>query len=203
MKTSSGVPTPERFYQLLLFAYPQEFRAEYGREMAVLFRDLSREGDVGSVRFWIAIIGDVARSAPALRAAAWRDRGKKTRTVEVLMKFVAMIAVLLGAFATANAVSEAIAGMRGTMTVTYVLTVTLGVLAGALLLTAGVVLLRRTPSARRVATAAAVGSIALIVVVRMLHPWMSIFSQLVVVALSITLLIAVHWPRRSTVSSAV
>lgn len=194
----SGCPrTAERLYQLLLRAYPREFRAAYGREMALLFRDLCAEGEVRSLRFWAGIIGDVARSAPALHADAWRARGmKQTRTIEVFMKFAALVTVLLGVFATLNAVVEGAAGLRGTMAGTHVLSVALGVLAGALLLTAGVMLLRNAPSARRAATTATLACIGLMLVARLLHPWMSIFSQLVGIALPVTLLIVLHWPRR-------
>ena len=36
----------EPIYRLLLRAYPPDFRAEYGREMVLLFRDQCRESDV-------------------------------------------------------------------------------------------------------------------------------------------------------------
>jgi hypothetical protein len=191
----------ERIYQLLLQAYPPEFRAEYGREMALLFRDLCGEGEVRSLRFWAGIISDVARSAPALRAEAWRARGmRRTHTIEVLMKVAALLTVLLGLFVTLNAAGEGLAG-RGSMAETHVLAVALGALAGALLLTAGVTLLRSAPSARRAATAAALASLVFILVARLLHPWMSIFSQLVGIAMPVTLLIVLHWRRRSASSA--
>ena len=63
----------ERIYRLLLRAYPPDFRAEYEREMVLLFRDQCQESDVRTLGFWAAVICDVARSAPALRAAAWRE----------------------------------------------------------------------------------------------------------------------------------
>src|SRR6266571_1558077 len=62
----------ERIYRLLLRAYPPDFRAENGREMVLLFRDQCRESDARTLGFWAAVICDVARSAPALRAEAWR-----------------------------------------------------------------------------------------------------------------------------------
>src|SRR5437867_8229644 len=85
----------ERIYRLLLRAYPPDFRSEYGREMVLLFRDQCRESDVRTVGFWARVLCDVARSAPALRAEAWRARmSDSTRTVEVLMKLAAMPTVL-------------------------------------------------------------------------------------------------------------
>lgn len=194
----------ERLYQLLLRAYPREFRAAYGCEMMLLFRDLCRDGEVRSLRFWAGIISDVARSAPALHADAWRARAmRKTRTMEVLMKFAALVTVLGGLLATLNAVVEALAALRGTMAGTHVLSVALGVLAGALLLTAGVTLLRKAESARRGATIATFACIVLMLVARLLHPWMSIVSQLVGFSLPITLLMVLHWPRRPSPTGAI
>src|SRR5207247_831820 len=86
----------ERIYRRLLRAYPPDFRAEYGREMVLLFRDQCQESDVRTVGFWAAVICDVARSAPALRAEAWREN---LRTLEVTMKLSAIVMVLMGVFA--------------------------------------------------------------------------------------------------------
>ncbi|HEY6090410.1 MAG TPA: hypothetical protein VIV83_00315, partial [Gemmatimonadales bacterium] len=80
----------ERIYRLLLRAYPPAFRADYEREMMLVFRDQCRDDDVRSVGFWMRVLLDILRSAPALRAEA-------TRTVEVIMKIAAVVAVLLGA----------------------------------------------------------------------------------------------------------
>ena len=81
----------ERIYRLLLRAYPPAFRAEFGREMVLVFRDQCRDGDVRTLGFWVRVFWDVVRSAPALRAEA-------TRTVEVIMKLAAILTVLLGVF---------------------------------------------------------------------------------------------------------
>jgi hypothetical protein len=195
----------ERIYRLLVRAYPPDFRARYGQEMAQLFRDQCREAEVRTLGFWAAVIWDVARSAPALRAEAWRARGSEsTRTLEVIMKLAAMLTVLLGVYGTLSAVAEGVVGgLRGTMSGKYVLAVALGVLAGALLLTTGIALRRGAPSGRKTASVAALASLLLIVVARLLHPWMSIFSQLVGLGLPVALLIALHWPRRPSASRAV
>src|SRR5207244_9049559 len=104
----------ERIYRLLLRAYPPDFRAEYGREMVLLFRDQCRESDVRTVRFWAMVLSDVARSAPALRAAAWRAWvNESTQTMEVIMKLAAMLTVLLGVFGIVGAVVEWVAGSKG------------------------------------------------------------------------------------------
>lgn len=116
------------------------------------------------------------------------------------MKLAAMLTVLLGVYGALNAVGEGVAGLRGTMSGTYVLAIALGVLAGALLLTAGVALRSTAPAGRKTASAAALASLAIIVVARQLHPWMSIFSQLVGIGMPISLLIALYWPRRPSAS---
>src|SRR5206468_4545865 len=106
----------ERIYCFLLRAYPPAFRAEYGREMVLLFRDLCQESDVHSVGFWARVLGDVARSAPALRLDAWLTRwSENTRTMEVIMKLAAMLTVLLGVIGVLNAGVEWGAGAAQTI----------------------------------------------------------------------------------------
>ncbi|HWC75573.1 MAG TPA: hypothetical protein VG454_16725 [Gemmatimonadales bacterium] len=182
----------ERIYRLLLCAYPPEFRAKYGREMLLVFRDQCREGDVRSVRFWARVFWDVARSAPALRAEA-------TRTVEVHMKFAAVVTVLLGALGILGAVGEWIAGSRQPMGATYVLAVVLGVSAFGLLLGAGLAILLQRRQAARLAL---VASLVMISGARLLFPWMGIFAQLVGFGLPVALLIALYWPGKPARASA-
>ena len=186
----------ERIYRLLLRAYPPDFRAEYGREMVLLFRDQCRESDVRSLGFWAAVICDVARSAPALRAEAWREN---TRTIEVIMKLASILTVVLGVFGIVNAVVEWAAGSKGAIDGRYVLAVVLGVFASVLLLGAGVAILLRSRQAARLALSA---SLAMIVAARLLFPWMSIFSQLIGFGLPVALLIALYWPRRASPAGA-
>ncbi len=181
----------ERIYRLLLRAYPPAFRAEYGREMVLVFRDQCRDGDVRTLGFWTAVIYDVARSAPALRMEAWRQN---IQTMEVIMKVAAILTVLLGVLGIANAVVEWVAGSKGAIDGTYVLAVVLGVLASALLLGAGVAILLRRQQAARLALFA---SLVSVVAARLLFPWMSIFSQLVGFGLPVALLITLYWPRRA------
>jgi hypothetical protein len=196
--------TAEGIYRLLLRAYPPDFRAEYGREMVLLFRDQCRESDVRTVGFWARVLYDVARSAPALRAAAWRAREtENTRTVEVIMKLAAMLTVLLGGvFGILSAVVEWVAAAKQTISGTHELSMVLGVLASALLLAAGAAILSRTPRGREAARLALLASFALIVAARVLHPWMSIFFQLVGIGLPVAFLIALYWPRKSSTLGA-
>jgi hypothetical protein len=189
----------ERAYRLLLRAYPPPFRAAYGHEMMVVFRDQRRERAATGARFWAETVWDVARSAPALRAEAWRARwSESSRTLEGSMKIIAMLTVVLGAFGALNALAEGITGTGSgaTLASSHLLAIVLGGLAGAALLTAGVALLRRTPSSRQTASLAALAALVVGLITRLVHPWMSIFSQLVAVALPIVLLAALYWPRR-------
>ncbi len=67
-----------RLYSVLLYAYPSEFRREYGRPMQQLLRDRWRElgqsaGGLKVLRFAAATMGDWFRSAVRERIAAiWR-----------------------------------------------------------------------------------------------------------------------------------
>ena len=110
------------------------------------------------------------------------------------MKIAAMLTVLLGVFVALGAVVDGVAGQRQGFGGTHLLSVVLGVLAGSSLLVAGGALLRSTTSSRRTATIASLATLVLIVLVRLVFPWMSIFSQLVGYGLPIALLIALHWP---------
>ena len=87
----------ERVYRLLLRAYPAGFRAEYGREMVLVFRDRRRDESARGIRFWSEMIWDVARSAPALRLDAFRIRWEEDiQTGEEKMRTMAILAVLIG-----------------------------------------------------------------------------------------------------------
>jgi hypothetical protein len=194
----------ERIYRLLLRAYPPDFRAEYGREMVLLFRDQCQESDVRTVGFWAAVIWDIARSAPALRAEALSTLGRvSTRTRGVIMKLAAMLTVLVGVLGILNAGVEVGAAFSGAIGGTHALSLVLGVFASALLLAAGAAFLRPTQRSRQAARLALLASIVLIVAARLLHPWMSLLSQLVGIGLPMAFLIALSWPRRATTSGAV
>ena len=179
----------EQIYRVLLWAYPAEFRAEYGREMVLLFRDQCREGDARTLGFWAAVIGDVARSAPALRAEAWRAN---LRTFEVIMKLTAILIVLVGVFGILNVVIEWQAG--GTGTTRHALALMLSIAASALLLVAGAAIMRSTGD-RQAGRVPVLASLVMIVAARLLHPWMSVLAQLVGIGMPVAFLIALSWPR--------
>ncbi len=183
----------EGIYRLLLRLYPPEFRAEYEREMMLVFRDQCRAGDVRSVGFWARVFWDVVCSAPALRTEA-------TRTVEVRMKIAAVVTALLGAFGILGSVREWIAGSRQPMSTSYVLAVMLGVAAFALVLGAGVAILR---DRRHAARPTLVVSLVFAIAARLLFPWMGVLAQVTGIALPVGLLITLYWPRKpSTLGAA-
>src|SRR2546426_2147837 len=202
--TCMSPATAERIYRRLLRAYPPDFRAEYGRESVLLFRDQCQESDVRTVGFWAAVICDVARSAPALRAAAWRARvSETTRTIGGIMKLAAMLTVLVGVFGILNAMVEWGAALTGTIGGMHTLALVLSVCASALILAAGAAILRPTGRSRRVARLALLASLVMIVAARLLHPWMSVFSQPLGIGFPAVFLIALYWPRRASPSGAV
>lgn len=180
----------ERVYRLLLHAYPPEFRAAYGREMVLVFRDQCRDGDTRTLGFWMRVFWDILRSAPALRAEA-------TRTVEVTMKLAALLTIALGGFVIFGATTEWMAASQHTGR--YVPSIVLAVVATGLLLGAAVAILLGKRPAARVAVAV---SLACFVAARLLFPWMGIFVQLVGLGLPVVLLIALYWPRRASPTAA-
>lgn len=61
--------TPQRLFQLILLAYPREFRHDYGAQMTQLFRDCYRvekvnRGVLGVGRLWFRTLLDLGRAAP-------------------------------------------------------------------------------------------------------------------------------------------
>jgi hypothetical protein len=60
----------QKLFQVGLFAYPREFRREYGPHMSQLFRDCHRDeqrkhGALGVASLWVRTAFDIARTAPA------------------------------------------------------------------------------------------------------------------------------------------
>jgi hypothetical protein len=205
-----------RAYRLLLRAYPADFRAAYGREMALAFRDQLRDqvrdrrraGGADALGFWAATLWDVARSAPALRLdaarARWRARrhgppagGPHLRRDGGAMRArraVAALAVLGGLFQLANTGAEAWAGYAGPAG-GWRSAMALAFLMGALLLAAGAALLRRGPGAARLARGAALACLALVAGLQVVLPFMSIFARLLGVGLPVALLLVTRRPR--------
>jgi hypothetical protein len=144
------------------------------------------------VGFWLAIVADVARTAPALRAEALRAwLNSSARIEEGWMKTMGILAVLIGLLQTANAITELTAGGAAGAPG---LVVGLAIIVSLLLVVAGVALLRGTSSAATLAQIAAVCWLVLVVVVRVVYPWMSIVSTILAVVFPIALLVYV-WRR--------
>jgi hypothetical protein len=109
------------------------------------------------------------------------------------MKPMGFLAVAIGLLQGVNAVIELThgdaAGLPG-------LVVGLAIVVGLLLVAAGVALWRGTPRSPTLATLAAMSWLVLVVIVRVVHPWMSIFATLLAVVFPIALLVYV-WTARS------
>jgi hypothetical protein len=192
-----SAPWAERAYAVLLRAYPAEFRATYGREMALVFREMMRDRGGAGLSLWVEIVGDVACTAPARHVAALRASWNSDHHVEEgRMKPMGIFAVLIGLLQIVNASLELVAG--GSALAAFPVAVVLLAIAVALLLVAaGVALVRRTQHAGALATTAAVAWLILAVITRAVHPWMSIFSLLLAIVFPLVLL-AFIWTRRGS-----
>jgi hypothetical protein len=163
--------------------------------MTLIFRDEYRSRNTAAVYFWLTLLCDVARSATPIWVEVLFARAKGyTRIVEGIMKLAWVLAVLLGVYGVVSAVTEAVAGMRGTPSGAYILAVSLGVIAAALLLTAGASLLRSPVSGRHTATITLLASLVIVLIARLLHPWMGMFALIVGIGSPILLLAALRWP---------
>ena len=187
----------ERAFDVMLYAYPREFRARHAREMRQLFHDRRRFGEEGGARFWTEMLMDVARSAPALRWEAHRIVDRPHHYFrEGTMRSMAILTVLVGVIQIANAMAEALAGRSQLGDGYSLMGVALGVLAAVLLVAAGVALLRRGSGAATWARIAAVACVAVVVLIRVVQPWMSGFSTLLGIGFPIALLLFLFVTKR-------
>ena len=188
----------ERVYGLLLRAYPAEFRGAYGREMLLVFRAMVRDRGAAAPGLWMETIADVARTAPSLRVEALRaHRTTTSRTEDGSMRTMGVLALLVGLLQAVNAVIELTAGGTAGWPA---LVVAMAIVLSVLLLAAGVALLADASSAPILAQIAAVSWLTLVVVVRTVHPWMSILSTLLAVVFPLVLLVYVWTRRKLTVA---
>jgi hypothetical protein len=189
---SGHASAAERIYGLVLRAYPAAFRTAYGREMLMLFRDRRREvADAdGGVRFWVEMLWDVARSAPALRLEALRARRDTDIPTEGgTMKTMAILAVLIGAFEAVNSLAEGWAGGVVNHDAYSLTGGTLGAAAGLALLAAGVAMLLRSRRAAALARGVAVACVAVFAIVAVAAPRLSLLATILGVAFPIALLL--------------
>jgi hypothetical protein len=185
----------ERWYALLLRAYPHEFRAKYGREMMLVFRQCRRHGERGATGFWAAMLWDVARSAPALRLDAVRTRWSTDLHIrEGAMKTMGIVAMLVGAVEMLNSLIEGVAGglHRDGL---QLLSVVLCMLGGVVLVVAGVAMLRRGALATTQALGAAAACLAAFAIIALAAPVMSGLAMLLGIGFPIVLLAFLFWRR--------
>jgi hypothetical protein len=87
--------TSKQLFQLLLFAYPREFRLAYGPEMTQVFcdcyRDSNSRGLITSLEFWLRVILDVIQTAPLER---WDTLGKGETMKNVKRDALGLLACL-------------------------------------------------------------------------------------------------------------
>jgi hypothetical protein len=182
---------PEWIFEFLLRAYPRDFRAAYGREMRMIFRDQRRAGHRG-VRFWAECGWDVARSAPTLRVEswlAWWQMNDEALEGIAMRKTMAILSILIGVFEIVNSLVEGRAASAAGLDASALLSVTLGIVAGILLLAAGIAQAVRSARAPALAVAAAVTCIGVFVLIGVVMSRMSIFSTLLGIAFPIALLL--------------
>lgn len=181
----------ERAFGLLLRAYPMEFRAAYGEEMRLIFRDQRRAG-MGGARFWTECALDVARSAPALRIESWHSRRythiQLTERIP-MRKTMAILAILIGAVEATNALVEGRAASAAGLDGSSIVAVTLAVVAGVLLLASGIAQSVRSTKAPMLSLSAAITCLAVFTLVGIVLPRMSIFSTILGIGFPIVLLL--------------
>jgi hypothetical protein len=190
------VSSAERVYRLMLRAYPVGFRAEYGAQMALFFRDRRREVGARRVSFWAAMVWDIARSAPALRLEAARARW--TTNIQIKggnMKTMAILAILVGAIEVVNSMVEGWFGGIVNHAGSSLVGAAVGVAAGALLVAAAIALLRRSPGAAVLATGAAIACLAVFVLVALVRPMFSIFADILGIGFPIAMLLFLRGAR--------
>ena len=192
----------ERMYRFMLRAYPRGFRSEYGHEMEQVFRDQRREAGKNGVRLWAETVWDVVQSAPSLRMEATRAGwNEDIHAKEGTMKTMASLAMLIGAVLVASALAEGWAGGVVNHDGVSLMAGILGVLAGALLLTAGVAWLRGSRRAAVRAQGAAVTCLGMFVLITLAAPRMSVFTSLLGVGFPVALLFYLRWGRGQSPSA--
>lgn len=87
----------ERVYRALLCLYPGEFRARYGRQMCLTFRDACRsayqqDGPGGLLALWLHTLPDLLKSALEERAR----RGEFSMSKERLISLTGPLTILVG-----------------------------------------------------------------------------------------------------------
>ena len=157
-----GFPIVRAAYRVLLVFYPSDLRQQFGDEMAQVFAEQiqaewSRRRVMGTARVGLTAIWEVISIALPLRL--------KRRLAMRGQTLVATVATVVGALETAGGVQELVyQGVLNSRTYPLVAG-TMGTVAGALLLVAGVTFLFRSVLAAELASAAAYVSVPAFVVI--------------------------------------
>ena len=185
----------ERCYRALLRAYPSAFRLEYEREMLLTFRQCRRDASARPARFWFELLWDVARSAPALRLEAMRTRcSRDFHLKEGTMKAMAILATLVGVLEVVNSLIEGTGGWPN-RDAAWMLSVACGIIGGAVLITAGIALLRRGTRATPHALGMAAMCLAAFAIIEFVFPVLSVFAMLLGIGFPIILMAFLFWRR--------
>lgn len=186
----------DRAYRLLLRAYPMGFRAQYEREMTLVFRDRRREMPEG-MTFWSEIVWDVVRSAPTLHVEASRSRWRRSIHLEegkMLTMTMAFLAILVGSIESVGSLQEAWFGGIQNRDGWSLVGGTMGAVAGGLIVAAGIALIRRAQVAVALARGAAVTCLTVFALLALFEPRMSIFATMLGIGFPIVLLLFL-WTR--------
>jgi hypothetical protein len=198
----TGMNTGDRIYRALLHAYPSSFRATFGGEMAIAFRDRRREMRAAPFRFWLIMLLDVARSAPAQRLEASTGRAAAhIQFKEGTMKTMAIVAVIVGLLEAASASIEAWIGGVVNHSRFSLAGGTMGMVAGLFLAVAAIAVLRRRPGSDVMLARAATACLAAFGAVWLLRPMLSIASTGLGIMFPIVLLFFLRTRRGGLVSA--
>jgi hypothetical protein len=97
----------ERLYGVLLSLYPKEFRAAYGQQMRLTFRDACRvahhrDGTVGLLALWLPTLLDLIKSALEERAR----QGEITMSKARLIALAGPLTILVGSIWLVGSIGE-------------------------------------------------------------------------------------------------
>jgi hypothetical protein len=89
--------TSKQLFQLLLFAYPRDFRLAYGSDMTQVFCDSYRDSNSrGTVlEFWLRVILDVMRTAPLERLETFGKGETMKNLKRDVIGLVACLAIIV------------------------------------------------------------------------------------------------------------
>ena len=86
-------------FQLLLLAYPREFRLDYGSEMTHVFcdcyRDSNSRGSLTVLELWLRVIADVIRTAPLERWETFRKGETMKNVKKDVLGLLACLAIVV------------------------------------------------------------------------------------------------------------